>query len=79
MAGQRQRQLSLGNTAAVIANRDLPYAAAVNIDRYFSRAGIDTVFEKFLDHRSGTVNDLARSDLIDQMIRELLNRHRWLH
>ena len=48
--------------------RLVPPASSDHRDR--ARAGVDAVFQQFLEHRSGPLDDLARGDLADQKVRQ---------
>ncbi len=67
MAPQSQHQIIPMNTATVIPHPDQPGATAFDLDTDLSRAGIQTVFQHFLDHGSGPFNDLTGSDLVGEL------------
>ena len=76
MARQRQRQLLLRDAAAVIGDRDALDAAFFQPDRNLGRAGIERVFEQFLDHGRRTLDHFAGGNLRDQVIGQRLDRTR---
>ena len=69
MPGQRQRQIGLGNAAAVIADADQLAAAFFQLDVDARRPGIQAVFHQLLDHGGGALHHLSGSDLVGQQRR----------
>jgi len=61
----RKSQLDLigGNAAPIIADADQPAPALLDIDRDGICPSIERVFDQFLDHRSGSLDDFSRRDL----------------
>jgi hypothetical protein len=53
VALQGQRQLVLGDAAAVVGHPDAPHAALLELHLDGRRAGVHGVFEHFLEHRGG--------------------------
>jgi hypothetical protein len=37
------------------------------MDRHAARAGVDGILDQFLDHRRGTLDDLASGDLVREV------------
>jgi hypothetical protein len=72
---QRQRQFLAADTAAVIAHPDALLAALLDIHLDAAGAGIEAVFQQFLDHRGRPLDDLTGSDLVDQLGRQYLDGH----
>jgi hypothetical protein len=69
MARQRDDKLIRAHAGAVVAYANEAYAAALNIDVDALRAGIETIFDKFLDDRSGALDHFAGGNLIDEFVR----------
>ncbi len=75
-----QRQFVRGDAAPVVADADQPDAALLELDIHARGAGVECVFDQFLDHRCGPLDDFAGSDLVDQNLGQLADRHqRTLH
>ena len=53
---------------AVIFNADVRFAAVTEFDLNTRGAGIDTVFNQFLDHCDWALNDLASGDLVGDSV-----------
>ena len=75
VAEKGQLQLFRGDAAAVVSNADQALSALLKLDFDARCAGIDAVLRQLLDHGRRTLDHLASSDLVDQYIRENLNRH----
>lgn len=75
MPGHGQRQFVRGDAAAVVADTDQPHAAFFKFDVHARGAGIKCVFDQFFDHRRGPLDDFAGSDLVDQHLGQLTDRH----
>ena len=76
VARERHSQFRRGDTHAVITNPAQPRAALLHLHDDLSRARVQAVFQQFLDHRRRALHDLAGGDLVDQVVRQQLNRHR---
>ena len=63
------------NALAVITDAYQLLPAGNDIDLHGLRTGVEAVFDQFLDHRGGPLDDLAGSDLIDQLGRQFSDRH----
>ena len=50
--------------AAVVDDLDQILAPVTEVDLHGTGAGVDGVLHHLLDHRCGTVDDLARSNLV---------------
>ncbi len=70
---QRQRHLFWRNTAAVVDDRDSLHAAGFQSYRQLSSTGIEGVFQQLLDNRRWSFDDLAGSDLGDQLVGKLVD------
>ncbi len=70
MAGQRQRELVLGDAAAVVGNADELDAAFLEMHLDRLAAGIEAVFEQFLENGGGSFDHFASGNLADQQVRE---------
>ena len=76
VACQRQRQIVLVDAAAVVRDADQPDATFLDLYVDFCRAGIQAVFDQFLEHRGGPLNNLAGGYLTDQEIgKGVYSRH----
>ena len=62
-------QVAGGHARAVVANPDQADAAFLQVDVDPARAGIQRVFDQFLDHRRGPFDHFAGGDLVDQGFR----------
>ncbi len=71
----RHRQLEVVGVDAdtVVVDGDALHTALLHLDDNAPGAGVDAVLEQLLDHRSGALDDLAGSDLIDKARFELSN------
>ncbi len=70
-----QRQFVRGDTATVVADTDQPDAALFELDIHARGTGIECIFDQFLDHRCGPLDNFAGSDLVDQNLGQLADRH----
>jgi hypothetical protein len=68
VALEGQRQLVLGDAAAVVGHPDAPHAALFELHVDGRRAGVHGVFEHFLEHRGGPFDHLAGGDLVDEVV-----------
>ncbi|MGY3288578.1 hypothetical protein ACVWWP_001645 [Bradyrhizobium sp. LM3.6] len=75
MTLDRQRQVLGGHAAAVVGDADPPAPAAIGEDVDPARAGIDGVFDQFLDHARGTFDHLAGGDAVDDLFWQLADGH----
>ena len=66
MAGQCELEIVACDAAAVISHRDQFDAAGGKFDADRLCAGVEAVFQQFLQRGSGAFNDFARGDLVDQ-------------
>jgi hypothetical protein len=74
VAGQGEREFVPGDAAAVVADADQLDAAFFELDLDRLAAGVERVFEQFLEHRSGSFDDFAGGDLADQQVGNTLRR-----
>ncbi len=74
MAHQRQRQLFLGDAAAVVAHPRQLDAAAFQLHRDLRRTRIQAVLQQFLQGRSGAFDHFAGGDLVDEEVGKELDR-----
>ena len=58
---------------AVVADPDESDSAALDIDFYAARPGIQAVLDELLDHGGRALDHLAGSDLVDELIGQYLN------
>ena len=75
VARQRELELGGGNSAAVVANAREAHAARLDFDFDALRAGVEAVLNQLLDDGCRTLDDLAGSDLVDEVIVENADRH----
>lgn len=75
MSLHRQSELVGGDTMAVVENANQRCATSFDIDIDMVRTGIQAVFQQFFDDGGGTLDDLARSDLVDERARQLSDGH----
>ena len=70
-----ERQIGVCHAAAVVGDADAATSAAIgeNIDP--AGAGIDGVFDQFLDHARWALHHLAGGDAVDELFRELADGH----
>jgi hypothetical protein len=74
MAGQGQRQLILGDAAAVVGDADQLDAAFFQMHLDGLAAGVEAVFEQFLEHGGGSFDHFASGNLADQQVGEAGDR-----
>ncbi len=75
MPADRDRQLLLGNAAAIVAHAQQLDAAALDVDLDAVRTGVEAVLDELLDDRSRPLDHLAGGDLIDERAREDADGH----
>ena len=75
MAIHREPEIAIGHAAAVVGDADPPPAAAVaeNVDP--AGAGVDGVFNQFLDHAGRPLDHFAGGDAVDELFGELADGH----
>ena len=66
VARYRQRQVFGRNAAAIVTDADQADAAFLEVDVDAPRTRIKRVLDQFLDHGSGSLDDFACSDLVDE-------------
>jgi hypothetical protein len=66
VAGEGQGQIVGVDAAAVIDDLDEVAATVPDFDIDASAAGIDGVFQQFLDDAGGSFDDFAGDDLVDE-------------
>ena len=54
------------NSEAIVDNPDQASAAVFDLDRDIGCAGVDGVFDEFLDDGCGAFDDFAGGDAVDQ-------------
>jgi hypothetical protein len=67
---ERQRQLVASDPGAIVGNAHELDTAAGEIDIDPRRARIDAILDQFLQRGRGPVDDLARGDLVDELLRQ---------
>ncbi len=65
---EREREFVRGDAGAVVAHAAQLRPAALDFDVDRACAGIEAVLDQFLDHGRGALDDLARRDLVDQLL-----------
>jgi len=73
---QGQRQVIGRNAAAIVAHPQQLDAALLHIDIDTPGAGVEAVFQQFLDHRSRALNHLTGGNLVRQSRAEQLDTSR---
>ena len=63
------------HAATIIRDNDTAFAAIMNVDVYIFCAGINGVFDQFFYRRSGSFQNFAGGDLIDQSFRQVPDTH----
>ena len=69
----RERELVARDAGAVVGDADAPDAAALEVDVDLRRARVERVLEQLLQRRRRTLDDLARGDLVDEVVGQRLN------
>src|SRR4029453_10141063 len=64
----RKRRILPAHPVPVVPDADQRFAARVDLDEDAARAGIEGVLHELLDDGSGSLHDLARCDLVDQVL-----------
>ncbi len=76
MALDGEIELGGGHAGAVIADRDQRPAAVAQHDLDVARAGVDSVFDQFLDGGGRPLDDFAGGDAVDHDRRQKADCHR---
>src|SRR5438874_797476 len=71
----RKSQIGSGHAGAIVSDADQTPAAAIGDDLDPPRPGIDRIFHKFFHHACRALNDLARSNAVDDGFAELSDGH----
>ena len=72
----REAQVLAADAVAVVGHADAPDAAALEVDVDLRRARVERVLEQFLQRRRRALDDLARGDLVDEVVGQRSNsRH----
>ncbi|MNF73693.1 hypothetical protein D3C84_557020 [compost metagenome] len=79
VTGQGQRQVIGGNATAIVAHPQQLDAALLHIDVDAFGAGVEAVFQQFLDHRSRALDHLTRGNLVRQPRAEQLDASAVVH
>ena len=79
MAGQCERQVIRGDATAVITHLEQLHATLFNIHLDAFCAGIQAVFQQFLDYRGRAFNYLTGSNLVRQPRAEQLDTRSFTH
>ena len=70
MAFEGQQRIVAVHPCAVVRDTDQPPPTALNLDPDAGCAGVERILQQLLDHRSRTVHDFARGDLVSHQVRE---------
>jgi hypothetical protein len=73
MPAQCQRQVVGRDAAAVVGDADQAHAAFFELHVDLRGAGVEAVFQQFLEHRGRALHHLAGRDLADQQVRQRLD------
>jgi hypothetical protein len=73
--GNGQAQVVRGDAFTVIADADQSRPAFLQVDVDAPRAGVQGILDQFLDHRRRPFHHLAGSDLVDEGVGKLADRH----
>ena len=73
--GDRERELGLGDSPAIVGDAHEFGAAALDLDQDRARAGVDRVLDEFLHHARGAFDDLAGGDLVHEFGWQDADRH----
>src|SRR5581483_4194210 len=73
MALEGEQRIVAQHAAAVVGQTNQPAAAGLDVETKFGRAGVERIFEQFLDDARRTFDDLARRDFVGDDIREYAN------
>src|SRR5207253_1875888 len=73
VAGERERQIVGQDAAAVVDDANQLGAALLDVDVDARAAGVDAVFQQFLDDAGRPLDDFAGGDLGDHGVRQLLD------
>ena len=68
MAFEGQQRVVAQHAAAIVHDADEPPSARFHLDAQIGSAGVERVFEQFLDHRSRPFHHLSRGDLIGNLV-----------
>ena len=67
MALEREQHVVAVHASAVVGHAQQAAAAALHLDIDAGGAGVQAVFDQFLDHRGGTLHHLAGGDLVGEL------------
>ena len=67
MALDTEQHVVAVHARAVVGHAQQAAAAALDLDIDAGGAGVQAVFDQFLDHRGGTLHHLAGSDLVGKL------------
>ena len=76
MPGHSEPQLVLVDAGTVVANTYQRLTTGNHVDDDVGRARVQTVLDQFLDDGSRPLDDLAGSDLVNEMVWKLEYGHR---
>ncbi|MCY1310592.1 hypothetical protein D9M70_607990 [compost metagenome] len=79
MAGQCQRQVVRGDATPVVAHPQQLDAALLHFDVDAPGAGVQAVFQEFLDDRGGALDHFAGGDLVRQPRAQQLDARQFAH
>ena len=70
VAFETEQHVVAVHARAVVGHAQQPAAAALHLDIDAGGAGVQAVFDQFLDHRGGTLHHLAGGDLVGELFGE---------
>ncbi len=68
VALEGQQGVVAQHAAAIVGNADQAAAAGFDFHAHIGRARVERIFEQFLDHRSGPLDNFAGGDLIGDLV-----------
>ena len=68
MTEESRRHVLIVDTAAVVRNTEVAYAAPLYLNGNACGAAVYGIFHQFLDNRTGTFYDLTRSDKLRRFL-----------
>jgi hypothetical protein len=73
----RERQIVARDAVAIVGDTKAPDAAAFEVDVDLRGSGVERVLEQLLERRRRALDDLARGDLVDEVVgQRVYSRHR---
>src|SRR3954471_2155656 len=76
MAREGERDFVSGDTLTVVGDAQKALSPFANFDTNFGGAGVQAIFQQFLDHIGGTLDNFSSSNFGRHIGRKQLNRHK---